>query len=85
MAKPRMALTGQRFGRLVVLDFAEMSKHGRSLWTCRCECNAESRVVVQGGSLRSGNTTSCGCYSKSLRAVRPGRMKHGESPNRCCS
>lgn len=60
--KIRMQIAGQKFGRLTVLEFADMvkSKRGsRSRWKCICECG--NIAVVDGGSLRSGNTSSCGC------------------------
>jgi len=55
-------LTGQRFGRLVVLHRAPRQPDGRARWVCRCVCGRES--VVDGKSLRSGNTQSCGCLSR---------------------
>lgn len=60
-------LTGQVFGRLTVMCRADdrlSEKTGvrHIQWHCRCECGAE--CDVDGYSLRSGNTTSCGCYRK---------------------
>lgn len=56
-------LTGQRFGRLTVLSFREMSAKGHdALWLVRCECG--SQKVVGRGKLRSGRTKSCGCLRK---------------------
>lgn len=52
-------LTGQRFGRLLVLAYAGKDKHRRSLWQCLCECG-EERVAV-GPLLSRGATSSCGC------------------------
>ena len=52
-------LRGQKFGRLLVLERAENDKNGRPAWRCACDCGNE--LVVRGGSLRSGNTQSCGC------------------------
>jgi len=54
-------LTGRRFGRLVVLHRAPRRPDGRARWVCRCVCGQER--VVDGKSLRSGNTRSCGCLS----------------------
>lgn len=54
-------LTGQRFGRLVVLSFAE-KKNRRMMWNCICDCG--NKVVVCGTDMRSGNTQSCGCQRK---------------------
>jgi hypothetical protein len=55
-------LGGQSFGRLVVLSQSENSKGGEARWLCRCICGVEKSVI--GSSLRSGKTTSCGCYRR---------------------
>lgn len=52
-------LTGQRFGRLVVLARAPTRGRHRC-WLCRCDCGRET--VPQAGSLRGGLTRSCGCF-----------------------
>lgn len=55
----RIDLIGQRFGRLIVLEFVE-SKFtvGGCLWLCECECG--NRLIRRTGSLRdSVNNTSC--------------------------
>lgn len=52
-------LTGQRFGRLEVLGFAERRKNGQAYWKCRCDCGRET--IVRQGYLESGKTKSCGC------------------------
>ena len=68
-------LTGQRYGRLVIVAFAEVRK-GKPYWSCRCDCGAEKVVMAQ--SLRRGYTRSCGCYHREevgKRATKHGR--HG--------
>lgn len=51
---------GQRFGKLVVLEFAGYGKGNKyPRWRCRCDCGAV--IEVMGPNLRNGNTTSCGC------------------------
>lgn len=57
-------LSGERFGRLTAVSHAGKSKHGRSVWLCRCDCGAE-KIIAQ-RSLISGNTTSCGCYQREV-------------------
>lgn len=52
-------LTGQRFGRLTVVERGE-SLSGHTRWKCVCDCGNE--CLVHATSLKSGNTTSCGCY-----------------------
>ncbi len=63
MARTPIDLTGQRFGRLVVVRFEckEASSPVLPLtyrWLCRCDCGTEK--VVAASSLRSGHVKSCG-------------------------
>lgn len=58
-------ITGQRFGRLLVVEFhskTQWKHHHLSQWLCRCDCG--NNVVVAGANLRRGNTKSCGCLRK---------------------
>lgn len=59
-------LTGQRFGRLVVVSRAENTKRGQARWVCQCDCG--NITEVKGGALRSGATKSCGCYQRDRTA-----------------
>lgn len=54
----RLDLTGQRFARLFLVERVS-SKPGYVSWRCSCDCG--SSTIVTTHSLRSGNTTSCGC------------------------
>lgn len=54
-------LTGQRFGRLTVVERAANSASGHTCWRCLCDCG--NVKVVQGSALKSGDTISCGCYN----------------------
>lgn len=53
-------LTGQKFGRLTVVEYMGKTDSGTVLWKCRCDCGNE--VIVRRNNLTSGNTNSCGCY-----------------------
>lgn len=55
---PRKDLVGQRFGKLVVTEYAGKEK-GVHRWRCRCDCGNET--VVGQTLLQSGKTQSCGC------------------------
>jgi hypothetical protein len=57
--------TGQRFGRLVAVERVASTRHGNTRWLCRCDCGGEKVVAV--GSLRRGDTRSCGCLAKDRR------------------
>lgn len=66
MSKPAKDLTGQRFGRLLVLEragtYETPNGSKKPLWLCRCDCGNTAKVVTQG--LTTGTTNSCGCYQK---------------------
>lgn len=51
-------LTGQRFGRLLVIGLAPRTTR-KKYWACVCDCGNKKLVRVD--SLTSGNVTSCGC------------------------
>lgn len=52
-------LTKQRFGFWVVQNRDNNTKSGQVQWNCLCECGNNRLVTTN--SLRSGNSTSCGC------------------------
>ena len=70
-------LTGQRFGKLIVVSRADdyIKPNGNKIiqWRCMCDCGNE--VVVRGEYLRSGDTKSCGCLtSENLVGMKFGRL-----------
>lgn len=69
-------LTGQRFGRLIVIkrDGVTDSKHTR--WLCKCDCGNFSYVSKV--NLKNGSTKSCGC----LKKERFTNYKHGKVTNK---
>lgn len=66
--------TGQRFGRLLVLEEAGRNKLKKVLWRCKCDCGAV--VARTSGDLVTGNSVSCGCYLKE-RITKHGGWKKG--------
>ena len=66
-------LTGQRFGRLVVIERAG-SRYGHSAWLCKCDCG---NTIVATASNLKGRTTSCGCYQR--EAAARAKTKHGKA------
>lgn len=73
--KLKRDLTGQFFGKLLVLSRAKNDRHNNVCWHCRCECGKET--IVRSGALLQKHTTSCGCYGR--EQLRLGRLKHGLS------
>jgi hypothetical protein len=72
--------TGQKFGRLTAVEFAEMKlcwggKH-RSVWWFQCECGNKTKKDIS--KVKIGHTRSCGCLEQeNLRALSRSRIKHG--------
>ena len=66
-------LTGERFGRLTVIEKCKILKY--TGWVCLCDCGNTTKVYTN--ALRMGNTKSCGCLHKenTSKAVK----KHGKS------
>lgn len=75
-------LTGQRFGKLVVLSQAKthIQPNGKKvvMWIVRCDCGKE--FSTQGLGLRGGTTKSCGCYNK--QRTKEAQTTHGQSRTR---
>jgi hypothetical protein len=75
-------ITGENFGRLVVLgpvDQVFYPKRGKSIrWLCECRCGGET--TTHGHSLRAGLVTSCGCYRREVSvACGKANTRHGKT------
>jgi len=64
----RVNLTGQRFGRLVVLAYAHRNARSQTFWLCRCDCGNTHTVISH--SLQKGDTQSCGCFNSDVARAR---------------
>lgn len=65
---------GEVFGRLTVIGCIG-KRNKRYLYLCKCICGNEK--VVKAVSLRTGETTSCGCYNRDR--IREACTTHGMS------
>lgn len=52
-------LTGQKFGKLTVVERTANNKKGNTMWLCNCDCGNTKEVL--GYDLTHGRTVSCGC------------------------
>jgi len=59
-------ITGQRFGRLIVLEQAG-HRGPRILWKCQCDCG--NIHITTGALLRRGECKSCGCLHKEQSGI----------------
>ena len=75
-------VTGQRFGRLSVLEYVGNNEKNYAMFRCKCDCGNE--VIVKGRNLRTGHTQSCGCYCKdrTREASLQYKTTHGQSGSR---
>lgn len=54
--------TGNRYGRLVVIETQRRAPGVKTLWVCKCDCGRET--VAAGYDMRKGIVKSCGCVRK---------------------
>lgn len=73
MGRTAIDLTGQRFGRWMVLERVWRSDSTQTLWLCRCDCG--NMGILNTRNLRSGKSKSCGCLQK--EAVSKSNTIHG--------
>lgn len=60
-SKPRVDLTGKKFGRLTPQYYIKGGK-----WHCICDCGKELDVDTR--NLNSGHSKSCGCLNKDINS-----------------
>lgn len=78
-------ITGHKYGRLTAIKFVGTYRtpNGRAagrLWDCECECG--KTITVTANALRTGNTSSCGCYkaeriTEAVTRSNKARARHG--------
>lgn len=81
-------LTGERYGKLIVLRRVENTSDGKAKWMCKCDCG--NTKIARAASLRSGDTRSCGCLiaegrkkaAEKLKGDKSHFYKHGLSDSR---
>jgi len=75
ISKIRKDETGNRYGRLTVIEYIGLTPEssGSIVWLCRCDCG--ELTTVKSAHLRSGQTRSCGCLQIESRRKAGGRNK----------
>lgn len=77
-------LTGKTFGRWTVLyrtdDYIEASGAKRAHYHCKCACGNEADVLA--GSLRKGQSKSCGCLQREFAKSGAAKRTHGATGTR---
>lgn len=79
--KTPVDLSGQRFGRLVVIELSDRKQGNNRLWKCLCDCGETAYVRADG--LKREKTRSCGCLARELSSAKrkgvPFHVTHGLS------
>ena len=82
-------ITGKRFGRWTVTGRAPNPRPARTLWSVVCDCG--STESVEGYTLRSGLSASCGCLRSEIcavgvaeRSLTHGHARHGAEHELYC-
>ena len=70
----KMCEHGVPDSKIIVIQQMPKTKPKKVFWLCRCDCGNPNTFIVDGTSLRCGNTLSCGCIKKERCP-----KKHGES------
>ncbi len=74
--KQRNAIvSGDKYGRLTAINFSHTSKSRNSIWLWLCECGNTKSISTS--DVRSGHTTSCGCFRSQTTASL--KTRHGNA------
>lgn len=71
-------LTGQKFGKLTVIQRSKDNNHGEAHWVCLCECGNEH--VASSYNLTHGKSHQC--TKCSFKQIANGQRKHNCEPKR---
>lgn len=72
---PLIDLTGQRFGRLLVVARAP-NRGDATAWRCACDCGGSAEI--RGYLLKQGESKSCGCLRREIKLL---GARHGHILN----
>jgi len=74
---PVKDLTGQRFGKIRVVDRAPSGPRWQTRWNCVCDCG--NAKVMQASNLTTGKSKSCGCGAEENRQASNAKAKLSET------
>lgn len=69
---------GKKFGRLLIISFTGIKKHGHYIVFCQCDCGKSHECSLT--SIKKGFTKSCGCLISETQRNR--NTTHGLSTHR---
>lgn len=63
-------ITGNEYGRLLVIGFDHIGARRRSYWKCRCECGKEIVLRKDSFAYKYSRQKSCGCWHREESKIR---------------
>src|ERR1035437_324733 len=64
MGRKAHPMIGRVFERWTVIERAGSDKESKPMWLCECQCG--NRKIVNGASLKRGDSRSCGCIVREI-------------------
>lgn len=74
--KKQELVNGEKYNRLTVVSFSHSDKRRRKFYDVQCECGNHKKIM--GSAMISGNTKSCGCFSREVKANKRISNNHSE-------
>lgn len=75
-------LTGQRFGKLVVIGISDEKVGTHKKWLCQCDCGNQKAILGYNLTSKNKPTRSCGCIHKES-VSKPNKYKLEEVFGKC--
>ena len=83
MGRPINDLTGQKFGKLLVVDRAGTNEYRNPTWNYICDCGKKGVVTTKRLTDKSNPMKHCGCltsqHCSGRKGIKSGSYKHGLS------
>lgn len=73
----KLNLTGQKFGRLTVIERAGKLYGTQSAWKCKCDCGNEKIIAGAHLTKKQRPTYSCGCFA--IERTKECNTTHGKT------
>ena len=77
MGQKLIDITGNKYGRLIVLSFFYMGKRRRSYWKLQCDCGNIVIMRKDNFCYSHSHVKSCGCWHREESSMRP-KDKNGK-------
>lgn len=77
MGRRRINLEGQKFNKLLCLEYVKTDKRGNARYLWKCDCGKTKEI--DGSKVKNGYTKGCGCLIGELNRRGRHRLDYGEA------